>query len=88
MNPEAWMNKVVTFQPTGTCPRGRAQPKSAAVGVVIAAKPLPPTERGAIPDCQLTLRGRSGKEAVVSIVENYCAPFPTWDEAIKASKSS
>ncbi len=87
MNAESWLNKVVTFQPTGTCPHGLPKPKSAAVGVVVAAKALSPTKRGAIPDIELTVRGRSGKEAVLSVVENYCSQFPTWGEAIKASES-
>ena len=88
MNPEAWLNKVVTFHPIGTCPHGVPKPKTCAVGVVIAAKPIPPTQRGNIPDIEVTVRGRSGRDAILSVVENYCASFSTWAEAIKASEKT
>lgn len=51
------------------------------VGAVIGAKSLPPTQRGGIPDMELTVRGKSGRIATVSFVENYCTLFETWHEA-------
>lgn len=87
MNAESWINKVVTAYLPGSCPRGVPKPRSAIVGVVVSVAPLPPSEPGSVPTAALTIRGRSGKELVVSITDHYCSPFPTWAEAIKASES-
>lgn len=39
------------------------------VGTIVATKDAGLTERGAIPDAQVTLRGESGKELTVSMVD-------------------
>lgn len=51
------------------------------VGAVIGAKAIAHTARGAIPDVELTIRGKSGKIAVASMVEQYVNLYPTWHEA-------
>lgn len=56
------------------------------VGAVVAVAPTGPTKRGAIPDFAVTIRGRSGRTATVSMVENYVTLFPTWHEAASDAK--
>jgi hypothetical protein len=51
------------------------------VGAVIGAKAIEPTARGTIPDVELTIRGKSGKVATISMVEHYANLYPTWHEA-------
>lgn len=56
------------------------------VGSVIDAKALPPTKRGAIPTCLLLVKGRTGRELWIDLVENHVRLFPTWAEAMEAIK--
>lgn len=54
-------------------------------GQIVAAKPLPPTARGQIPNALLTVRGRTGKTATVNLVEQYASIHDTWGEAQRHS---
>jgi hypothetical protein len=56
------------------------------IGAVIAAKPLPPAQPGDIPNFNLTVRGRSGRVAEVSMVDQHANLFDTWHEAGADSK--
>jgi hypothetical protein len=51
------------------------------IGAVIAAKPTTPAQPGNIPNHILTVRGRSGRQAEVNLVEQYANLFDTWHEA-------
>lgn len=51
------------------------------IGAVIASKPTTPAQPGNIPNHILTVRGRSGRTAEVSMVEQYANLFDTWHEA-------
>ena len=51
------------------------------IGAVIASKPAPPAQPGNIPNHILTVRGRSGRTAEVSMVCQYANLFDTWHEA-------
>lgn len=52
-----------------------------AIGAVIASKPAPAVMPGNIPNHTLTVRGRSGRTAEVSMVEQHANLFETWHEA-------
>lgn len=56
------------------------------VGAVVGTKPNGTTQRGAIPDTLLTIRGKSGRTVTVSLVESYAQLFPTWHEAASVSQ--
>lgn len=63
----------------------RGLPVAAAkmhVGQIIAAEPDGTKGPGAIPDYKVTIRGRTGKTATVSIFENHVSLCSTWNEAI------
>ena len=45
-------------------------------------KQNPATIRGNIPDQLVTVRGRSGKEVVVSLTDNYVTLFSDWKSAL------
>lgn len=83
---ESLHNRILVFHPIGSCPRGVPRPGSALVGAVVAIRPLPPTQKGSIPNAAITVQGRSGKTAEIDFVETYARPFDTWQEAINASK--
>lgn len=57
-------------------------------GSVVSTKPLPPTERGQIPNSAVTVRGRSGKLLTIDLVEQYASFYTTWDEAIADTKNT
>lgn len=52
------------------------------LGQIIAAEPDGTKGPGSIPDCKVTIRGRTGKTATVSIFENHVSLCDTWNEAI------
>lgn len=83
---ESLYGKVLVFHNPADCPCGVCKPRSALVGAVVSFRPLPPTERGAIPNAAVTVKGRSGKELVIDFVESRAAVFATWAEAIKSSE--
>ena len=56
------------------------------VGVVIAIKPAPAAEPGNIPNCILTVRGRSGKTMDVYLIEQWATIHPSWEDALEELK--
>lgn len=78
------VGQLCTFFPRAGCVSGGLRlpncPRYA--GQIVAAKPLPATARGALPDLELVVRGRTGKTATVSAVENYVSIKATWAEAL------
>lgn len=53
------------------------------VGEIVKVEPTEPTKRGNIPNAIVTVRGRSGNEARVNLVEQHLAWFPSWKEALE-----
>lgn len=51
-------------------------------GTVIAASPDVPAQPSAISDFALSVRGRTGKVARVSLVNHYVSLYRTWPEAL------
>lgn len=51
-------------------------------GQVVAVTPLPASQPGNIPDCCLTVRGRSGKRVSFAFVAHYTTIHASKDEAI------
>lgn len=49
------------------------EPPRRLVGIVEASRYIGRTQRGAIPDYELTVRGTSGKTVTVSLVESYAS---------------
>jgi len=56
-------------------------------GQVIGVKPLPPSQPGNIPDCCLTIRGRSGKTMSLSYVAHYVTEHASQAEAVADTKA-
>ena len=84
MNAESYIGKIAAFYVQRGAivqglPHGGAKK---LVGEVIAIKPAPAAEPGNIPNCILTVRGRSGQTMDVYLVEQYASLFPTWEEAL------
>lgn len=57
------------------------------VGEIVKVEQTLPTKRGNIPNAIVTVRGRSGAEAKVNLVEQHLSWHSTWQEAFsEASK--
>jgi hypothetical protein len=68
--PKRWVGRQVSFDlPLSDDSTRRA------TGTVISQKWAGRTKRGAIPDWELTVEGKSGKRLIVSLVESHCS-FP------------
>lgn len=52
------------------------------VGQIIAAEPAGTRGPGAVPDYKVTIRGRTGKTATVSIFDHHVSLCETWKDAI------
>jgi hypothetical protein len=78
------VGKVATFYPVKGCVVA-GLPKAGAparfTGQVIAATPAPALQPGNVPDYTLTVRGRTGRTATISLTENHASLFDTWAEA-------
>ena len=55
-------------------------------GEVIDCKALPNAQPGDIPDCCLTIRGRSGRTLSLSFVAHYVTTHKSMAEAVAATK--
>lgn len=68
-----WHGEIVSFYPDpGMVKDAVVQPGAKrAVGTVMGVIAKPAAEPGAIPDLQLSVRGRSGRCAFISVVQNY-----------------
>jgi len=88
MIPESLIGKIATFYPHPEQVKlGLAQPGAVQlVGQVVAITPASPTVRGNIPDFTVSIKGRSGRTANISLVETYLRIFPDWETAIAATK--
>lgn len=78
-----FVGKVCAFFPkTDAVIRGVRQPGTVRyVGQVIAAAPAPPVGPGKVPDFTLTVRGKTGKTATISMTLNYATVHETWKQA-------
>jgi len=78
------VGQVATFYAKpGSVIRGLPVPGAKMhVGQIIAAEFTGMKGKGQIPDYKITLRGRTGKTAVVSMFENHVFLSDTWKEAI------
>lgn len=65
--PARFIGRTVTFT--------HGNPPRRVSGIVEASCYVGRTQRGAIPDYQITIRGRSGKTLTISLVESH-ATFP------------
>lgn len=80
--------KAVFFPSVSDVLRGVVQSHVRPVmGEIIKVEPTEPTRRGNIPNALVTVKGRSGKTALVNLVEQHLAAFPTWTEAEKELKN-
>jgi len=61
MNPKAMIGKPCCFQYSG----------KELVGIIVDAVEAPPYGPGEIPDALVTVRGASGRQLTVSLVETY-----------------
>lgn len=88
MDASRFVGKIAAFYPKPGAVKSGLPVSGAAryVGAVVGAKPSAPTKRGSIPDFELTIRGKSGRIATVSMVENYVNLFETWHEAASDAK--
>lgn len=81
----SYVGKICTFyELQGAIDHGL--PKQGAkklVGQVIAATHFRDAEPGAIPNAELTVRGRSGRTKKCLLVEQYAKLFDTWAEALE-----
>lgn len=82
--PSKYVGKICAFYPkpgqVKKClPVPGAVPR--VIGAVIASNPTTNAQPGDIPNHILTVRGRSGRIAEVSMVEQYANLFDTWHEA-------
>lgn len=75
--------KVAVIQPEGSVKGMVADRTKALVGQVVKVAPTNPYGKYQIPDCLITIKGRSGKQITVSFVESYAEIYPTWSEALK-----
>lgn len=74
MKAEDWQGQIVSFylEPAKAVDRGVILPGSVpSAGVVIGTFAVSPWGVGKIPDLGLLVRGRTGREARISIVGNY-----------------
>ena len=77
------VGQVATFYPRpetivdGLAPDGLTR----YIGQVISATPCEPKGVGLVPDFSLTIRGKTGKTATVSMFTNYVNLHPTWQAA-------
>jgi hypothetical protein len=76
--------KVAVMQPMGTVTHLIADREKAIVGQVVEIKAKEPYGIGSIPDCLVTIKGRSGKTFTASFVETYTEIYPAWSEALKS----
>ena len=51
------------------------------LGQIVAATPAPPVGKSQIPDFTLTVRGKTGKTATISMTLNYATIHDTWTKA-------
>lgn len=77
------VGKVCVFFPgTNAIIRGVRQPGTIRyTGQVISATDAPPVGKGKVPDFTLTVRGKTGKTATISMTLNYATIHDTWKEA-------
>ena len=85
---QSFIGKVATFFPD---PKAVAKGMTATGAVIYAGQVISATftgHRGAgkIPDFTLTVRGKTGKVATVSIYENHVQLHDLWDTAISYAK--
>lgn len=74
--------KAVFFPSVSDVLRGVVQSHVRPVmGEIVKVEPIEPTRRGKIPNALVTVKGRSGKTALVNLVEQHLAAFPSWSEA-------
>jgi hypothetical protein len=77
------IGRVVAFFPKADAvKRGVRQPGTVRyVGQIIAATDAPPVGKGKVPDFTLTVRGKTGKTATISMTLNYATLHDTWKSA-------
>jgi len=77
------IGRIVSFFPTTgavhRCLRLPNTPRFA--GQIISATEITPTNLGAIPDFEVTIRGRTGRTATVSLTENFVSIHDNWTDA-------
>lgn len=78
-----WMGRIVSFYPKPEMVKeGVIQPGAKrAAGTVMGCLPVAPAKPGDLPDLTLSVRGRTGRHATISVVENYAKRHETWAEA-------
>jgi hypothetical protein len=83
MEPSKHIGKICAFYAKpGQVKNGLPVPGATRhIGAVVASKPTTNAQPGDIPNHILTVRGRSGRTAEVSMVDQYANLFETWHEA-------
>jgi hypothetical protein len=77
------VGKVCAFFPKpNSVIMGLRQPNTPRYhGQIIAAAPAPPVGKGKVPDFTLTVRGKTGKTATISMTLNYATLHDLWEQA-------
>ena len=78
--------RICSFYPAPGCVVGCVPVKGATryAGTITAASPAPPVQPGNVPDFTVTIQGRTGKTATVSVTLNYVTLHPSWDAALSS----
>lgn len=76
---QKYVGRVVSFEPDG--PDGKLY-----LGTVLSCKPTEPLQPGNIPDFEMRIQGRSGKQLTVSMVENWVFVATDWKDALNREK--
>lgn len=84
MSPKLLLGKIAVFHlnPNEVKLGLPTESSKPLAGEIISMKQNPATIRGNIPDQLVTVRGRSGKEVVVSLTDNYVTLFSDWKSAL------
>ena len=79
---QSLVHKVAKFYLPGTVNKGL--PIAAPLfGQVLTVTPCE-NARGGIPNAKLRIKGRTGRELTIDVVEHYASFFETWEEALKS----
>jgi hypothetical protein len=71
------VGKIATFTPT-------PESSTRAAGAITAARYIGEAGPGKIPDFELTLQGRTGRTATVSMFHTRATLFDSWGEALSS----
>jgi hypothetical protein len=82
MTPESLVHKIAKFYLPWTVHKGIAT-TAPLYGQVLTAEPCAPA-KGAIPNLALRVRGRTGRELSIDLVDHHATFFETWDQAFKS----